>query len=114
MFYGVRMGRYRTALDISESRFAMQHRATYKASMITGPQIRAARSLLGWTTQHLSEQSGVHYATLSRAEQASGVPNTRAQTLLAIQSAFEKGGVVFITGAYSGGGGPGVRLAADD
>lgn len=93
-----------------ERKIAIKHRADYKAAMITGSQIRAARALVGWTTQTLAERSGVHYATLSRAEQSEGVPNTRAQTLMAVQGALEAAGVEFLNGNYSGRGGPGVRL----
>lgn len=80
------------------------------SAMITGAQIRAGRALIGWTSQTLADRSGVHYATLSRAEQADDIPNTRAQTLCAIQSALEAAGVVFLNGDYSAKGGPGVRL----
>jgi transcriptional regulator with XRE-family HTH domain len=90
---------------------ATKHSAEYKpGQMITGRQIRAARALLGWTTTALAESSGVHYATLSRAEQIDGVPNMRAQTLASVQQALEKAGCQFIDGPYSGDGGPGVRL----
>ncbi|WP_292502906.1 helix-turn-helix transcriptional regulator [Mesorhizobium sp.] len=89
---------------------AIKHSADYKASMITGAQIRAARALLGWTTQRLADASGVHYATLSRAEQSDGIPNMRAQTLASVQMTLEKAGCQFMDGTYSGEGGPGVRL----
>lgn len=78
--------------------------------MLTGRQIRAGRALLGWTTQQLSERCGVHYATLSKAEQIDGVPNVRATTLAAVQIALEQGGILFMDGPYSGDGGPGVRV----
>lgn len=78
--------------------------------MITGSQIRAARALIGWTTQTLADASGVHYATLSRAEQLDGVPSTRASTLAAIQAALEQAGVVFLDTGDTRDGGPGVRL----
>ncbi|OBQ83183.1 helix-turn-helix transcriptional regulator [Mesorhizobium sp. WSM3873] len=81
--------------------------------MITGSQIRAARALLGWTTQKLADASGVHYATLSRAEQTDGIPNMRAHTLATVQAALEGGGCQFFDGNYSGNGGPGVRLVSE-
>lgn len=95
---------------------ATKHSVSYKPSpMLTGPQIRAARALLGWTTQRLADASGVHYTTLSKAEQAEGVPNVRATTLAAVQQAFEAAGVQFIShGEYRGHGGPGVRLRSDE
>lgn len=81
------------------------------APMMTGQQIRAARALLGWTTQQLAEASGVHYATLSRAEQTDGVPNMRASKLAIVQNSLEAAGIIFVPdGEYDGTGGPGVRL----
>ncbi len=93
------------------SDIAIIHRPHYKPmAMITGKQIRAARALLGWTIHRLSDECGIHYATLSKAEQIDDVPNVRATTLVAVKKALETGGVVFIEGPYSGDGGPGVRL----
>src|SRR5690606_261288 len=60
----------------------------HPAAMITGAQIRAARALLGWTSQQLAEASGVSYASISRAEQNDGVPGMRATSLAAIQGAL--------------------------
>lgn len=90
---------------------AIKHSESYKPfPMITGSQIRAARALLGWTTQELSARCGVHYATLSKAEQIDDVPNVRATTLAAVQKALETAGIIFMDGSYSGEAGPGVRL----
>jgi transcriptional regulator with XRE-family HTH domain len=89
---------------------ATKHSADYNAPMITGAQIRAARALIGWTTQQLADTSGVHYATLSRAEQNEGVPNMRAQTLALVQASLESAGVIFLTPGDTRDGGPGVRL----
>jgi transcriptional regulator with XRE-family HTH domain len=36
--------------------------------MVSAPQIRAARSLLGWTAQDLAERAGVHRNTVVRVE----------------------------------------------
>lgn len=80
--------------------------------MITGPQIRAARVLLGWSSEQLAAKSGVHYATISRAEQFEGVPGIRAPTLASIQNALEAGGVIFLSPGDTRDGGPGVRLTA--
>ena len=90
---------------------AAAQQAAYRARpMITGAQIRAARGLLGWTSQQLADASGVHYATISRAEQVDDIPGIRATSLAAIQRAFERAGIEFFDGSYSGTGGPGVRL----
>lgn len=97
--------------DTSGSLTTTQHREPYNPpTMITGAQIRAARALLGWTSQHLAGRSGINYATISRAEQFDGVPSVRAPTLAALQSALERGGIVFLADGDNRPGGPGVRL----
>ena len=95
---------------MQETTIAINHRADYTRAMITGSQIRAARALLGWTTQYLADQSGIHFATINRIEQQDGYPATRTNTLHAIQSAFERGGVIFLETGSTREGGPGVRL----
>ena len=75
--------------------------------MITSAQIRAARALLRWSSEDLSKRSGVGIATIKRLEVMPGVPNGQIRTLLAIKSAFELGGVIFV-GAPDDS--PGVRL----
>jgi transcriptional regulator with XRE-family HTH domain len=79
-------------------------------SMITGSQIRAARALLGWTSDHLAAQAGVSYGTISKIEQHDGVPPVKATTLAEIGSALEAGGIVFLSRGDIRDGGPGVRL----
>ena len=95
---------------MQQNAIAINHRADYSGAMITGSQIRAARALLGWTTQHLADQSGIHFATISRIEQQDGTPSTRTNTLRSLQSALESGGVIFLETGSTRDGGPGVRL----
>lgn len=64
--------------------------------MISAPQIRGARAMLGWTASDLAERAGTTRNTIQRLEQQDGVPATRAQTLRDIQSAFELAGIEFI------------------
>lgn len=80
------------------------------ASVLTGSQIRAARALLKWSGQELAERCGVSYPAIQRAERVDDMPNMQAKNLLAIKTALEAGGCVFMDGPYSGNGGPGVRL----
>lgn len=80
------------------------------APMLTGSQIRAARALLKWSGHDLADRSGVSYPAIQRAERVDDMPNMQAKNLLAIKSALESGGVVFMDGPYTGAGGPGVRL----
>lgn len=79
-------------------------------SMITGAQIRAARALLGWTSDHLASQAGVSYATISKIEQHAGVPPVKATTLAEIGEALETAGIIFLSRGDIRDGGPGVRL----
>ena len=65
--------------------------------MITGEQIRAALGAMRWSRRILSEKSGVPERTIQRMAEASGIPNTNALHLAAVQKAFEAGeGEVFV------------------
>jgi len=63
--------------------------------MISASQIRAARSLLGWSGRNLSEYSGVGITTLRRYETQDGVPNANNSVLSSIKSCFENHGIEF-------------------
>jgi hypothetical protein len=70
-------------------------------------QIRAARALLRWTAETLSERCQVSLTTIKRSEGADGPVKMTAANTNAIRTALEAGGVEFIE---PNGGGPGVRL----
>jgi transcriptional regulator with XRE-family HTH domain len=74
---------------------------------LIGPQIRAARALVGWTADDLSRQSAVSLRTIRRAELAEHHTSMTAANDLSIRRALETAGVEFIE---ENGGGPGVRL----
>ncbi len=78
--------------------------------MLTGAQIRAARSLLRWRLVDLAAASGLSFAAIQRAESVDDMPRMHTQSLAAIKTAFERAGVIFLDGECSGRGGPGVRL----
>lgn len=78
--------------------------------VLTGTQIRAARALLNWSGSDLARESRVSHQAIHRAEQTDGVPNMLIKNVIAIKTTLERNGVVFIDGAYSGDGGPGVRM----
>lgn len=80
-------------------------------AFITSAQIRAARALLRWSSQELSEASGIGTATIKRMEVMEGVPSGNVRTLSAIQVALEKAGVEFIGSPTDA---PGVRLRSKD
>ena len=64
--------------------------------MIISAQIRAARSLLRWTTTDLAKASGVSVATIKRFEAQDGIPAGQPRTLQDLTRAFEAAGVEFI------------------
>ena len=76
-------------------------------ALITTPQIRAARALLRWSANDLSDKSGVGISTIKRLEVMDGVPAINVSTMVAIQNALENAGVEFIGSPNDK---PGVRL----
>jgi len=78
--------------------------------VITGYQLRAARSFLRWSAEETASRVGITKKTIERLEQHEGVPSTRAQTLLDLQRAFESAGIEFVGTPEEG---PGVRLWRD-
>jgi transcriptional regulator with XRE-family HTH domain len=82
---------------------------TMSISKISIRQIKAARTLLGWSQDDLAEKSGISKPTIGRLESQDGETiGGRAETADALVAALEKGGVEFIP---ENGGGAGVRLA---
>jgi len=77
--------------------------------MLDPAQIRAARALLGWTQDDLSKASGVGTATIQRMEKSNQVISGYVSTLVRLQEAFEKAGILFIDDDE--GGGYGLRVA---
>lgn len=70
-------------------------------------QVKAARSLLGWSQGDLAQASGVSVPTIKRLEAQDGDLGGRPATVAAIRAALEAAGVAFLD---PNGGGPGVRL----
>ena len=79
--------------------------------MITSGQIKAARSLLGWTARDLAERSEIGFSTMIRLEASDGVPSGNVKTLDSIKKSLEKAGIQFIGTPDDG---PGVRLFSKD
>jgi predicted transcriptional regulator len=73
-------------------------------------QMKAARSLLGWSQDDLADHSGVSKPTIGRLEaiDSDDPVGGRPETGQALVAALEKAGVEFIA---ENGGGAGVRLA---
>jgi transcriptional regulator with XRE-family HTH domain len=77
-------------------------------SLTLREQLRAARSLVGWSQAELAEKSGVSLPTIKRVEVGAGPLEMRLDTVRKLQAALETAGVIFVA---SNGDGPGVRLA---
>jgi transcriptional regulator with XRE-family HTH domain len=82
--------------------------AVYEADMITPAQIRAARAIIGWKQTDLAAASGVSEMSIKNIER--GATDPRASTLLALQTALEVAGVIFMDAGVNRDGGAGVRL----
>ncbi|HXB77010.1 MAG TPA: helix-turn-helix transcriptional regulator [Bradyrhizobium sp.] len=76
--------------------------------MILIEQLRAARSLLGWSQTELAKRAGLSLPTVKRVEREDGDgPNVSEEARNKLRVTLEKAGVVFIA---ENGGGAGVRL----
>jgi len=75
--------------------------------MLTGAQIRAARAALGWSTNVLAKNARVASKTISRFEEADGIPPSRSSTLLEVRATLEAAGIEFIGGP---GNNPGIII----
>ena len=75
--------------------------------MVTGVQIRAARSALQWSADTLAMHAGVASKTVRRLEGEQGVPQTTTATITKIQFALEAAGIEFIGTPDDG---PGIRI----
>lgn len=73
----------------------------------TGVQLRAARALLGWSTQRLALESGVSLASIRRAEFGAGSHQTNEAVAVRLLIAIESAGVEFTAAE---GRGPGVAF----
>jgi transcriptional regulator with XRE-family HTH domain len=74
-------------------------------NMISAPQIRAARGLLGWSQVQLAQAAGLSEPTIKRIE--GGKVPVSDEARAAIRAALEAAGALFVD---ANGHGPGVRL----
>ncbi|MEQ5829022.1 hypothetical protein J3456_16890 [Sulfitobacter sp. NFXS29] len=75
--------------------------------MITGLQIRAARSALRWTIEDLANSAGIAGKTVRRIEAIDAVPESKLKTISQIKSSLEAAGIEFIGTPDDG---PGIRI----
>lgn len=64
--------------------------------MLTGTQIRIARTALRWSAEQLALQSGVGSRTIKRIEMECGLPNSNVSTLAKLKATLETAGIEFI------------------
>lgn len=82
--------------------------------MITAPQLRAARALLGIDQRKLAELSGLSVPTIQRMEASEAMIRGNVDSLMKLIGALEAAGIELIAeGSASQAGGRGVRLKAD-
>lgn len=81
--------------------------------MITGPQMRAARALLGIDQKTLAQLAGLSVPTIQRMEVGSGNVHGVVDSLTKVVTALENAGIELIgEGSVSTAIGRGVRLKA--
>jgi predicted transcriptional regulator len=80
--------------------------------MITAPQVRAARGLVGWSQQKLADKAGVALMAVKRLEY--GTVATRNRTFAAIETALSDAGVIFLPPADGRGEGVCLSIAPCD
>ena len=79
--------------------------------MISGPQMRAARALLGIDQRELARRSKLSLPTIQRMEASDGPVRGTVESLTKVVEALERAGIELLgEGAPSGGQGRGVRL----
>jgi transcriptional regulator with XRE-family HTH domain len=79
--------------------------------MITAPQLRAARALLGIDQMELAERAQLSLPTIQRMETSGGIIRGNVNSLMRVVQALEDLGVELIgEGSTSNVGGRGVRL----
>ena len=64
--------------------------------MISGPQIEAARTLLGWSIRDLARRTGLDIADVQELESGAKVPSRRRNDLALIQAILEEVGIEFM------------------
>ena len=75
--------------------------------MITGGQIRAARTALRWTAMDLAKEANLTQRTIIRLEACDGIPNSTVKTLTRVKTSLEAAGIEFIGGPEDR---PGIRI----
>ena len=82
--------------------------------MITGEQVRAARSMLRMNQKQFAELAHITVGAVQRFERTRGPLIADITIVEVVRAALESAGIEFIdSGAYTGIGGPGLRLKGE-
>ena len=76
--------------------------------MLTAPQLRAARALLGWKQEELARKAKIGLATIQRLEKGPGPLMAHVSTVVKLEACLKKAGILFMEADHAGGAG--VRL----
>jgi transcriptional regulator with XRE-family HTH domain len=91
--------------------FDIYHDVFYISAMLTPPQLRAARALLGIDQATLAKLAGVSLPTIQRMEGSEGYVRGVVGSLMKVVDALQHAGIELIgENAASSSGGRGVRL----
>lgn len=66
--------------------------------MVTGIQVRMARSGLRWSAQELADKSGVGLSTVNKMDRSDGYPPVRIENLQSVKEALLASGRVRFEG----------------
>ena len=66
--------------------------------MISGTQVRQARSILGWSVRDIAMRAFVSIAAVNLIEAADLVPSESSRQLAAVRATLEAAGIEFIDG----------------
>ena len=77
--------------------------------MLTGVQIRMARSAIGWSAEYLASECGIASKTVRRLESVNGSLSSKSKSVSKIKVALEAAGIEFIGTPEDG---PGIRIHA--
>ena len=94
-----------------DTTIATSRRFRYKEANLLPIQCKMARIALDMGVKQLAETADVSTNTIVRFERGDEL---KPRTVAAIRAALESAGIIFLDGDYSGSGGPGIRLKAND
>jgi len=99
-------GNIKEWVGISRNLSDLNDRPQTKRGLLTASQIRAARAILTWSVERLSQESGVRPGTIRRLEEFDGSSASDAADLAHLEVTLTSAGIDFL---FSNEGKPGLR-----